>query len=104
MVWDRVLSGMTETPDQDKPLHGAVNAAGDGQVIPETKAKQGGRGRHMMVVLGVSVALAAVVMIGVWGVSSGALSKAQHAGGPRRDSVAGAPHPDSGKPPVDENP
>jgi hypothetical protein len=45
-----------------------------------------------------------VVMIGVWGVSSGALSKAQHAGGPLHDSVAGAPHPDAGKPPVDENP
>jgi len=95
---------MSETPHQEKPLHGPVNAAGDGQVVPETRAKQGGRGRHMMVVLGVSVALAAVVMIGIWGFSSGALNKAQRAGGPGRDTVAGAPHPQAGKPPVDENP
>ncbi len=58
----------------------------------------------MIVVLGASVALAAAVMIGVWGFNSGALSKAQHAGGPGRDMVAGAPHPQAGKPPVDENP
>jgi hypothetical protein len=94
---------MTETPDQEKPLHGAINPAGDGQVIPEVKAKQGGRGRHMMVVLGVSVALAAVVMIGVWGFSSGALGRAQHAGGPGSDLVAGAPHKPA-PPPSEENP
>ncbi len=95
---------MSETPHQEKPLHGPVNAAGDGQVVPEVHAKQGGRGRHMMVVLGASVALAAVVMVGVWGFSSGALSRAQHAGGPTHDVVDGAPHPQAGKPPVDENP
>jgi hypothetical protein len=95
---------MSETPHQEKPLHGPVNAAGDGQVIHEARAKQGGRGRHMMVVLGVSVALAAVVMISIWGFSSGPLSRAQHAGGPRRDGVAGAPLPQAGRPPVDENP
>jgi hypothetical protein len=92
---------MSKTPRHDEPLHGPVNAAGDGQVVAETRAKQGGRGRHMMVVLGVSVALAAVVMIGIWGFNSGSLSRAQHAGGPTR---ASAPHSQPGKPSVDENP
>jgi len=95
---------MSETPHQEKPPHGPVNAAGDGQVVPETRAKQGGRGRHMMLVLGVSVALVAVVMIGVLGFSSGALDKAQRAGGPGRDLVASAPRPQASQPPVDENP
>ncbi len=86
---------MSETPDQGKPLHGPVNAAGDGQVIGEVRAKQGGRGRHMMVVLGVSVVLAAAVMIGVWGLNSKALSRAQHVGGPARAAAHHNPTPPS---------
>jgi len=94
---------MSKTPDQEKPLHGPVNAAGDGQVLPEVHAKQGGRGRHMMVVLGVSVGLAVVVMVSVWGLSSGALGRAQNAGGAKPAAVAGAPHKPA-SPPSDENP
>jgi hypothetical protein len=74
------LQNMTKLPNQDLPLHGPTNAAGDGQVVTEARAKQGLRGRHMMIVLAISVVLAAGAMFGLWALNAGALGSAARTG------------------------
>jgi hypothetical protein len=64
---------MTKLSDQDLPLHGPTDDAGDGQVVDEVKARQGFRGRHALVILICSVGLAAIVLFGLWGLNSGSL-------------------------------
>lgn len=73
--------GMTKLSDQDLPLHGPTDAAGDGQVVAEVNAKQGLRGRHAFAILIISVILAAGVLFGVWALNSrslGAAPKGDH--------------------------
>ncbi len=41
-----------------------------GEVIPESRAKQGGRGLHMLAVLVVSIVLLALVYIGIYAFSA----------------------------------
>jgi hypothetical protein len=69
---------MTQLPDQDLPLHGPTDDAGDGQVVEEAKAKQGLRGRHALVILISSLLLAVLVLFGLWGLNSGSLGVAAH--------------------------
>lgn len=71
------------TPTQ-MPLKRPVNDAGDGQVMSETSARQGRRGLHMFVVLGVSTVLAVIVMFGVWSTQAGKMSAAAHQSGDSR--------------------
>jgi hypothetical protein len=70
------------------PAHGPVNDAGDGQVIPERRAKQGRRGLHMFAVLAISTALAVVLMFGVWGLHAGKLNDAAQASGASKAAAA----------------
>jgi flagellar basal body-associated protein FliL len=79
------MSNVTPTPI---PTHPPVNDAGDGQVISERQAKQGNRGRHMFVVLGVSVALAVVAMFGIWGLHAPKMNAAAHASGASKAAAA----------------
>ena len=72
------MSNVTPTPLQP---HAPVNDAGDGQIISERQVKQGNRGLHMFVVLAVSVALAVILMFGIWGLHAGKLNDAAHASG-----------------------
>lgn len=65
----------------DLPLKGPTDDAGDGQVVSETSAKQGRRGLHMLIVLGISTFLAIVVMFGIWSAHAGKLNAAAHASG-----------------------
>ena len=83
---------MTDLPQQDQPLHGPNNDAGDGQVVAETMAKQGLRGRHMMVVLSVSIVLAAVLLMVIWAFNAGPLRSASRANRPA--PAAGSHIPD----------
>ena len=48
------------------PPHTVPHPEGQGEVITETRAKQGRGGRHMMVVMGVSLALVAVAFAVIW--------------------------------------
>lgn len=82
---------MTEQPNQEKPLHGPTNLAGDGQVVAESSAKQGLRGRHMMAVLSISVVLAGLLLLLIWAFFAGPLSSAARSG--RTQPAAGSPAP-----------
>ena len=70
------MSDVTPTPLEPQ---GPVNDAGDGQVISERRVKQGNSGLNMFVVLAVSVALAVIVMFGIWGLHAGKLADTAHA-------------------------
>jgi flagellar basal body-associated protein FliL len=72
------MSNVTPTPIRNAP---PVNDAGDGQVISERQVKQGSRGKHMFVVLAVSIVLAIVVMFGIWSLHAGKMNDAAHASG-----------------------
>ncbi len=72
------MSNLTPTNTGAVP---PINDAGDGQVIPERQAKQGNRGRHMFVVLAVSVVLAVIVMFGIWSTQAGKMNAAARASG-----------------------
>ena len=67
------MSDVTKADAQSRP---PINDAGDGQVIPETRAKQGRQGYQIFAVLAVSTVLAIAVMFGIWGLHAGKLSDA----------------------------
>jgi hypothetical protein len=56
--------------------HPPVNDAGDGQVISESRVKQGRKGYAVFAVLAVSTVLAVILVFGLWGMQAGKLSAA----------------------------
>ena len=79
------MSDVTPTPIRNVP---PVNDAGDGQVISERQVKQGGRGKHMFVVLAVSIVLAIVVMFGIWSLHAPKMNAAAHQSGASKAAAA----------------
>ena len=71
-------TGLNETADQ------TPGAAGT-RVIAETKVKQGRRGTHTFMVLIASLALAVILVFGLWAFKAGDLKAADH-----RDSASKA--------------
>lgn len=53
------------------------NAAGDGETVRATPARQGSRGVHVLIVLVVSFILAAAALFGAWWMKSGDLAKVE---------------------------
>jgi hypothetical protein len=72
---------MPERYIPEPTLKPPVDAAGDGQVIPESRAKQGRRGYPMLAVLAASTLLALVLLFGVWSIFFGRLAAHPDDGG-----------------------
>ncbi len=53
------------------------DADGDHTTIPATEARQGRRGLHILIVLGVSIVLAAIALFAAWGMKSGDLQSTE---------------------------
>ena len=70
---------MSDPTSTEQPLKGPIDDAGDGQVVAETSVRQGRRGLHMFVVLGVSTLLAVIVMFGIWSTQAGKMNAAASA-------------------------
>jgi hypothetical protein len=66
---------MTQVPQTPPPFRGPVDDAGDGQVVPERRARQGMRNRQMVFVLAISTILAAVILTLLWGAFAGPLHR-----------------------------
>ena len=64
------------------------NTTQDHPVVAATRARQGRWGKHVLWVLIVSTALAALVLMGTWGANSGRLSSVE--GNQRADSATEA--------------
>jgi hypothetical protein len=60
------------------PPHTVPHPEGEGEVISETRAKQGRGGRHMMVVMGVSLVLVAVAFAVIYVVAGPGLQRAEN--------------------------
>lgn len=59
------------------PPHTVPHPEGQGEVTTETRAKQGRGGRHMMVVMGVSLALVVVAFAVIYFVAGPGLQRAE---------------------------
>jgi hypothetical protein len=81
---------MSDPTPTELPLKGPIDDAGDGQVVSETSVKQGRRGLHMFVVLGVSTLLAVIVMFGIWSTQAGKMNAAAHASGESKAAASQA--------------
>jgi hypothetical protein len=78
-------------PDILEPtLKPPVDDAGDGQVIPENRVKQGRRGYPALAVLAASTLLAVVLLFGAWSLFFGRLAARPDEGGETGAKTAAA--------------
>ena len=77
------------------------NTTQDHPVVAATRARQGRWGKHVLWVLIISTALAAIVLMATWGANSDNLSAVE--GNQRADSVAEAQQGDTIQTPARQN-
>jgi len=77
------------------------NSTQDHPVVAATRARQGRWGKHVLWVLIISTALAAIVLMATWGANSDNLSAVE--GNQRADSVAEAQQGDTVQTPARQN-
>ena len=81
---------MSNVPPTEASARPPVNEAGDGQVIPESRVKQGRQGYPVFAVLAVSTVLAVIVLFAVWAMYSHRLNAHGQEGGQDRVKSAAA--------------